>query len=40
MAQHCCQEMQMMVEEENSIVFVEKFQEYGVPSGMAAVLIC
>lgn len=31
MAQHCCQEMQMMVEEENSIVFLEKFQEYGVP---------
>ena len=28
---HCCEQMTYMVEEENSIVFVEKFQEYGVP---------
>jgi len=28
---HCCEEMRMMVEEENSIVFIAKSRKYGVP---------
>ena len=28
---HCCEQMTYMVEEENSIVFVPKTKEYGVP---------
>ena len=29
--EHCCENMKMMVEEENSIVFIQKTREYGVP---------
>lgn len=28
---HCCEDMTYMVEEENSIVFVPRTKEYGVP---------
>lgn len=28
---HCCEKMRMMVEEENSIVYIPKSREYGVP---------
>ena len=28
---HCCEDMTYMVEEENSIVFVSRTKEYGVP---------
>ena len=29
---HCCEDMTYMVEEENSIVFVPKTKEFGVPT--------
>ncbi len=28
---HCCDHMQMMIDEEKSIVFIPEFREYGVP---------
>ena len=28
---HCCADMQMMIDEEKSIVFIPEFREYGVP---------
>ena len=28
---HCCDHMQMMIDEEKSIVFLPEFREYGVP---------
>ena len=29
--EHCCSDMREMIEEENSIVFISEFREYGVP---------
>lgn len=31
MVEHCCSDMQYMIEEEQSIIFLPEFREYGVP---------